>query len=63
MDGEHAYWAALSGLTPAQNFSVADHMVAAGQKVHPPRSYYTPLSGLAPAESFSFADHKRETYT
>lgn len=62
MDGEHAYWAFLSGLTPAQNYSVADHMVAAGADVHPPRSYYVPLSGLTPAESYSFADHKAATY-
>lgn len=59
MDGELAYWAGLSGLTPAKDFSLADHQRAAGIKPPALRSYWTALSGLTPASQYSFAEHKR----
>lgn len=62
MDGELAYWSGLSGLTPAKNFSIADHMAAAGQDVPVARSYFTALSGLTPAGSFSYAEHRRAVF-
>ncbi len=58
MDGELAYWAAQSGLTPAEDYSLADHMVAAGVDPIPKFEYWAGLSGLAPAASYSLSDHK-----
>lgn len=57
MDGELAYYAGISGLTPVQNFSLMDHARDAG--IDPwDFEYWAGLSGLTPATSFSLADHK-----
>ncbi|HEY3484972.1 MAG TPA: hypothetical protein VGK49_06280 [Ilumatobacteraceae bacterium] len=58
MDGEHAYWAGLSGLTPAAAYSLADHIRAAGQDPYPGFAYWSPLSGLVPATSHALSAHK-----
>lgn len=56
MDGELEYYAALSGLTPANEFSLMDHARAAG--ISPiDYSYWSGESGLG--DGFSLADHKR----
>lgn len=52
MDGELAYYAALSGLTPAEAFSLADHKF----------DYFSGVSGLAPAQEYSLSDHMRAYY-
>lgn len=58
MDGEHAYWAGLSGLTPAAAYSLADHIRAAGQDPYPGFAYWAGESGLTPATSYPLSDHK-----
>lgn len=50
MDGEFAYYAARSGLTPPERYSLADHEFA----------YFSGVSGL-PVDR-SLADHKRAFY-
>ena len=45
---KHAYFAALSGLTPVSFFSLQDHKYA----------YYSALSGLVPANLYSISDHQ-----
>jgi hypothetical protein len=62
MDGELAYWASLSGLSPAEAYSVADHKRAAGVEQEPKFEYFAPLSGLTPVEGYSLADHMAALY-
>lgn len=45
---KHAYFAALSGLTPASFFSLQDHKYA----------YYSNVSGLTPKSLYSLQDHQ-----
>lgn len=49
MKSEFEYYAALSGLTPAANYSLNDHK----------RKYFSLTSGLTPAQNYSLADHER----
>ena len=48
-DGEFFYWADTSGLTPAENYSLADHKVSA-------------MQGLAPGATGSLTDLSRAFY-
>lgn len=52
MDGELAYYAGRSGLTPPGQFSLDDHKFA----------YFAAGSGLTPARSYSLSDHQRAFY-